>query len=703
MVPRLRTGARHVGELAGSAQLHANTVICLCDAQGVVQYITPNAQRVLGEACERAPELGLTLGALLQPEDPAEGARVTDRLLRTDCESNLIDLLTRAPSGGPRWLEIQSRNLLNEGAIAAFLLEIRDVTLRRVDDRLREMVRTAMQHLPDSVMLTDSAGIIRFVNPAFEQATGYSATEAIGQTPAMLKSGQHQPEVYQKLWRCISSGQIWEGELCNRRQNGELYYEHVMITPIHEERGSSTHFLSAARDVTALKRTAEVTAQDAYYDALTGLPVARLLRERAASLLALARRHGHSAALLHIDVDSLGSLNQTHGRSTGDEVLRRLAERFRQGLRDSDTIARLDGTDEFLVLLSEVTDEDAAAQVVRRLRERVSQPFDVRDTSITLTVTIGVALCPEDASSFDELAAIAAESLHRARANGQAAGFSSPELTQRTNERLSLEDDFKWAWERRQFVLHYQPVLALESITNENGGLATQGRTSGLEALARWPHLERGLVEAVQFIPMAERTGHVVKLDHWAIESASRQLATWSSVGWQGWIAVNLSMRSLHDPDLPAFLDTCLKQHHVDPARMVLDIAESAALFDADLTTKSLRQLQRVGVKIALDDIGLNSDSLACFWSFPIDLLKVHHRAVRDIGYDAKIERLIEAILVLAHRVGAQVIAQGVEEEAQLEWLRVAGCDHAQGYLIGRPQSVDSLETPDFKPSNVSS
>jgi PAS domain S-box-containing protein/diguanylate cyclase (GGDEF)-like protein len=694
VVPRRRVGARGgESQIAGPAHLHGATVTCLCDAQGVVLHITQNARHILGEACERAPELGLTLSTLLQPEDPSDGERATRELLRLDRESCALDLLTRAPSGGPRWLEIWSRNLLQEVTVSAFLLEIRDVTLRRVDDRLRELVRSAMQHLPESVMLTDTTGVIRYVNPAFERITGYAATEAIGQSPALLKSGQHRPEFYQKLWRMITSGQIWEGDLCNRRKSGELYFERVLITPVRDSQGIIIHFLSAARDVTESKQSAAQVEEDAYYDELTGLPVARLLRERAIPSLALARRHGHRAALLHIDVDGLRALQQSHGRNTADEVVRRLAERLRQGLRDSDTIARLDQTDTFVILLSEVTDEDAAARVVRRLRDQISQAFEIDAETIVLAGTIGVALCPEDGTSFDELATVAAHALQHARSNSQAAAFARPELTLRTNERIALEDDFRWAWERRQFVLHYQPVIALSRDTAAAPG---HEGICGFEAVARWPHLERGLVEAAQFNPLAERTGHIVKLDQWAIENALGQAAAWTGLGWPGYMAINLSERALHDPDLLAFLASRIQQHEIDPARLLLEIAEGAALRAAERSPRLLEQLRSLGVKIALDDVGFGSTSVLGFWSLPIDQLKLHQSLIREVTYEPRIEGVVSAIMTLARGAGIHVVALGVEETAQLEWLHAAGCDYVQSDLTGRPVPADELEAPDF-------
>lgn len=694
VVPRLRVGVRdsQAAPGGGPAQLHGGTVACLCDAQGTVLHITPNAREILGEACERAAEFGLSLGVLLQPEDPEDVDRVIQQFLRTDRRDSFsTDVLTRAPSGSPRWLDVWCRNLLHDVSVAAFLVEIRDVTLKRVDDKLRALLSAAMQHLPESVMVTDTAGLIRFVNPAFEQLTGYGASEAIGRTPAFLKSGRHRPEFYHKLWRTVSTGGTWHGELCNRRKTGELYFEQVMITPIRDGQGVVSHFLSAARDITEYKNAEAQIEDRAYYDPLTGLATARLLRERSQPILAFARRHGHAAALLRIDLNDLHSINENLGRGVADEVLCSVGQRLQQGLRESDSLARLDGTDEFIVLLGKVADEDATARVVRRLRESVGKPFHIQDHSITVEVTVGVALYPQDATTFEELYACADLARQRACSNGTRAEFFNGQLTELTNDRLSLEEDLGWAWERRQFVLHYQPIVAPQSHAIGAESL-TRGHVIGLEALTRWPHLERGMVEPAQFIPLAERTGRIIALDRWAIATALRHAANWSKQGWQGWVSLNLSARSLHDADLAAYLLTCLRQHNVEPGRMVLEITESSAMRDVELTARVLGQLRDAGVLIALDDFGIGHSSLGYLKHFPVDILKLDHRFVHDIGHDSKVEQLIEVIITVAHRMGARIVAEGVEAEDQLEWLRAAGCDYVQGYLIGRPQPGDGWQ-----------
>jgi EAL domain-containing protein (putative c-di-GMP-specific phosphodiesterase class I) len=307
-------------------------------------------------------------------------------------------------------------------------------------------------------------------------------------------------------------------------------------------------------------------------------------------------------------------------------------------------------------------------------------PFRIQEHTVNVSVSIGVALCPADASTYEELAECAERAVNRARATPGRVEFFKRELTGLTNERLALEDDLRWAWERRHFVLHYQPVLAL-----------SDRQVIGLEALPRWPHLERGLVDPALFLPLAERTGRIVAIDRWAIAAAIVQAASWTAHGWRGWVSVNLSTRSLVDSDLPRYIQTCLDQQKLAPACFAVEVTENAAMRDVEATARMLGQLRDAGVLIALDNFGAGQSGLAHLKYFPVDLLKLDASFIQDIGYNAKFEHVTEMIIGLAHQMGARVVADGVEENDQMAWLRHAGCDYAQGDLIGPCGPSDSV------------
>ncbi len=681
------------------ALFHASpSVLCLTDAAGHVRAITPNAARVLGDACDRAAELGITVKELLQAESVAALQDVLDDLSRTDAAATPIwTLKTRSPSGEARWLELTGRNLLFDPEVGALLFEIRDITRTHPENERHDLLGHALESSSDAVIVTNPQGFIEYVNSAFENVSGYQLAELRGRTPAVLKADRQSPEFFERMWTTLRKGEVFRGEIANRRKNGEVYYEDLMIEPVRDPQGTVTHFVSTGRDITHRKRSETNADAAAFYDPITGVSTFRLLRERSRQILALARRHGLTAALLQFDVKGLSGLGANQGPEVRDELLRKFADRLKQGLRESDVIARMDGGG-FLILLSDVAEEAATARVVRRLRESVSRPFQIREHSLNVGSTVGVALYPQDATTFDELLDYSSAALKRAETATGGYQFYKKETTELTDECLSLEDDLVWAWERKQFVLHYQPVVAVNSGRVIGAEALARGHVIGMEALARWPHLDRGEIQPAQFIPVAERTGRIVALDRWAIATAARQAAAWAEEGWHGWIAVNLSARSLHDADLPAYIRRCFETHDLAPGRIILEITESSAMRDTEMTARILSELREAGALIAIDDFGVGHSSLAYLKHFPVDILKLDHKFVHDIGNAGKQEALIETVITLAHKIGAQVVAEGVEAQSQLTWLKNAGCDFAQGYLVGRPKPADTAfaisETP---------
>jgi diguanylate cyclase (GGDEF)-like protein len=499
------------------------------------------------------------------------------------------------------------------------------------------------------------------------------------------------------MWQTLSGGSPFSAELVNRKRDGSTYYEDVTITPIHDARGVVTHYVSTGRDISARKEMELHLEDRAYFDVLTGVANQRLLKERSRQILALARRHGKTAALVHVDINRLRSLNQSHGREVGDAVLRSIADRLKQGLRESDTLARLPG-DEFLVLLSEVAEEESTARVVRRLKESLVRPYRIQDMTLTVEAHVGVALYPQDATTFDELQECAELAMERARVSNGPFEFYRRELSELTQQKLSLEDDLGWAWDHDQFVLHYQPILATASGKVVGAEALARGSMVGLEALARWPHLERGMMSPSYFIPLAERTGRIVALDRWAIATAVKQGNAWLTQGWTGWVSVNLSARSLHDADLPAYIQRTLQAHSLPPQHLVIEVTESAAMRDPAATAQVLRSLKDIGVVIAVDDFGIGHSSLAYLKHFPVDLLKLDSSFIEDIGHGSKDEQLLEIMIGLAHRIGACVVAEGVERQEQLDWLINAGCDYIQGYLVGRPAPPETIAHDKIRP-----
>lgn len=692
--PRLRARARQdmAGEMRAVQDL-GSTVFCFTDRKGIVASITPNARQVLGEACDRAADLGLTFADLVQPEDRQRLEDWTRRAWLPEPPPPLV-LPTRGPNPGRRWLELSTPGRMTLGGHESIMVELREVTDRAERQNHALLLAHALDSGTDAAYMTDLDGRIEYVNPAFEQMFGYRAAEVVGRPASLLSSGRHRGDFFARMWHVLGNDQAFTGELVNRRSDGALCTIDLTITPLRGDDTLPPRYLAVARDITSRKRIEREVEDLAYYDALTGLANHRLLRERARQILALARRHGSTAALLHVDMDRLRGVNAQHGRATGDDVLRTVAERLRQGLRESDTLARIGG-DEFLVLLSDV-DEHAIARVVRRLQESVTRPLALREQSLTLGCRIGVALYPQDASTFDDLVGAAEVALRRAEQARSAFEFFEHGLSAASHDRLTLEDDLHWAWEHDQFVLHYQPIIGTDGSVVGAEALA-RNDVVGVEALARWPHMERGLLQPADFIPMAERTGRILSLDRWAITTAVKQGVTWRQSGWRGWVSVNLSARSLQDPELPAYIERTLEAHGLAGHHFVVEITESAAMRDPAQTARVLEALRQLGVLIALDDFGVGHSSLAYLKLFPVDLLKLDRCFISGIGKDVREEQLIEIMISLAHRIGAKVVAEGVEQAEQMAWLHRAGCDYVQGYFIGRPAPPESVPRTAFE------
>ncbi|HSJ30186.1 MAG TPA: EAL domain-containing protein [Longimicrobiales bacterium] len=687
--PRLRTRARP----DMSAEMHAartlgSTVFCFLGRDGIVVSITPNAREVLGEACDRAADLALSFADLIQPDHRTAVDDWTARAWLSEPPPPCV-VPTRGPYAARRWLHLSTPGRVDLNGQAAVLVELREVTDQAEIHNHARLLARALDAGTDAAYITDLDGRLEYVNGAFESMFGYRSAEVLGRPVSLLSSGRHRPEFFSAMWQTLASGGSYTGELLNRRMDGALCTVDLTITRLEGDDTTPARYIAIARDITSRRRVEKEVEDLAYYDALTGLANHRLLRERARQILALVRRHGSSAALLHIDVADLRGVNAQHGRVVGDDLLRTVAERLKQGLRESDTLARMGG-DEFLVLLSDATDEQSIARVVHRLQQSISQTFTLRDRAIDVSCRIGVALYPQDASSFDDLVGAAEVALRRAEQADTSFEFFERSVSAASHDRILLEEDLHWAWEHDQFVLHYQPIIGTNGEIVGAEAL-TRNEVVGVEALARWPHMERGLLQPSQFIPIAERTGRILSLDRWAIATAARQAVKWLETGWGGWVSVNLSARSLQDAELPEYVERTLEAHGLEPSRLVIEVTESAAMRDPTRTAGVLEALHRLGVMIALDDFGVGHSSLAYLKLFPVDLLKLDRCFIQGVGSDPREEQLIEIMISLAHRIGAKVVAEGVEEQGQMDWLRRAGCDYVQGFLIGRPAPPEAM------------
>ncbi len=561
------------------------------------------------------------------------------------------------------------------------LLVGQDITERKKAESQMQKLSRALEQTADAVLITDCNGVIEYVNPAFEQVTGYAAAEAMGRQPNLLKSGRQGQGFYDNMWKTILAGEVFNDVLINRRKDGSLYYEEKTITPLKDVDGRITHFVATGKDITERMQTQERLAYMAQHDPLTELPNRTLLLDRLKQSLAGARWRQRRAAVLFVDLDRFKTINDTLGHEVGDRLLQQLAERFQRSVRDGDTVARFGG-DEFVILLDDVATEDDVAGVAKKVLQALAPPFQVDHQTLYVTASIGVSLFPNDGDDASTLLKNADIAMYRAKDMGRNTyQFYSADMSSRAFERLTLESNLRHALEHGELRLYYQPQVDV-----------TTGGIVGVEALLRWQHPEFGLVMPNDFIPLLEETGLIVPVGAWVLDTACAQLAAWHAQEWPRLrLAVNLSPRQFQTQDLAAAVKQALDRLDGDPGRLELEITEGMLVRHAPATVEMLEALHALGVRMAIDDFGTGYSSLSYLRRLPIDTLKIDRSFVRDIPGDADDSAITVAIIALAQSLKLEMIAEGVENVAQREFLRAHGCNVMQGYLFSRPQPAEDI------------
>lgn len=585
-----------------------------------------------------------------------------------------LDARMRTRTGEDRELLISIvRISLNDDA---YLLSTAvDVTDRRRAEAEMSKLSSALEQTADMVMITDRSGVVEYVNPAFEQITGYTRDTILGSTPRLLKSGKQGKGFYQALWGEILAGEVFSDVLVNRRYDGSLFYEQKSIAPLRDNDGHITHFISTGRDISERMQVEERLRFLAHHDTLTELPNRTLLLERLGRSLAAARAAGRLLCVLFLDLDRFKFVNDTLGHEAGDALLRQLGGRLMRTLRAHDSIARFGG-DEFVIVAENIDNVGEARQLVERLLAVFRQPFMIDDNSLNVAASVGIGLFPYDGEDAGTLLRHADAAMYRAKERGgNTYEFYAEEIGAHAEKRLLLENELRRALDRNEFVLHYQPQMD-----------ATTGRPCGFEALIRWQHPERGLVPPGDFIPILEETGMIVEVGDWVLQTALRQLADWHRRGWDGLtMAVNLSSRQFERSGLPEMLERALNEHGLDPGVLELEITEGTLMQDVASTTFTLQQLSRSGFGIALDDFGTGYSSLSYLSKFPFTTLKIDRAFVRDIPGDPDHTAITRAIVAMGQGLRLRLVAEGVETDEQRAFLNGLGCSLMQGYLYSRP------------------
>lgn len=439
--------------------------------------------------------------------------------------------------------------------------------------------------------------------------------------------------------------------------------------------------LVTLRDITPRKRFESEMQQFAYYDSLTEVANRRFFFEHGAQSLAIAKRHKQAAAVLYVDLDRFKLVNDTLGHEAGDALLKDVARSLDRSVRETDVVARMGG-DEFAVLLTDVRDTAAAGRAAGRIMAKLPVNAQHEGHVVAVGTSMGIAMYPDDGPDLEALLKCADLAMYRAKSDRSGMQFFRPELRGMMQQQMRLEADLRRAFEHHEFDLHYQPIHSLAT-----------GELVGAEALSRWRHLSRGIVQASDFIQLAEHAGLITSLDRWAVGAALRHREEMNGNGWHGWVAVNLSPQTVRDPGFAEFVRTALENADLAPGSLVLEIGEAAAMWDAAATADLLWELKSMGIAIALDDFGTGPSSLSQLKRFPVDILKLDHGFTSGIGTDSPDEQMVRGTIAIAHGIHAKVLAKGVEKDEQVEWLRDAGCEYVQGFLVGRPVPLAQLYT----------
>ena len=619
--------------------------------------------------------------ALIHPEDRGEFERLNQEI-RLSPKVFFWEgrFLIR---GETRWMRIESTpTRLDNGDIVCDGVQI-DITERRQAEEKLRLIAAVIASTRDSVVITDLEPRILAVNPAYTEITGYSEAEMIGQNPRLLQSGRHDRAFYQALWASLRKTGHWQGELWNRRKNGELYPQWVTLSTVRDHRGEPTHYVGVFTDISQIKHAEARLEHLAHYDPLTELPNRLLAQLRLAHALEQAQRRHCKVGVLFIDLDQFKTVNDSLGHLAGDQLLRAIAQRLSERLRQQDTLARLGG-DEFLIVLEGLQRPEEAATVAQTLIGLLTRPFTLlsSDQEIYLGASIGISLYPDDGLSVGELIQHADTTVYQAKAKGRNTyQFYTETLTRAAHERLDMESRLRRGLERGEFLLHYQPLVAVGD-----------GRIIGAEALVRWQPPGEALVPPLRFIPLAEETGLIVALGEWVLRAACVQAQIWREAGLPPLLlTVNLSAQQFQQPGLIEQLRALLADTGLPATSLELEITESALMQQGQDAVAMLMALKDLGVRLAIDDFGTGYSSLAYLKRFPLDKLKIDQSFVRDIPNDPGDMGITAAIIALARTLRLEALAEGVETAEQLAFLREQGCDTYQGYLFSRPVPAEEF------------
>jgi len=583
----------------------------------------------------------------------------------------------------PEWLSISSVKD-DQGELIHYVAMFSDITSRKNTLSKLRLHAQVFSNANEGIMITDNRLRILSVNRAFTAVTGYSEAEAIGQSPRMLQSGKQDPLFYVHMWERIHATGYWQGEIWNRRKNGDVYPEWLSISTLRDETGRITNYIGMFIDITERKQSEESLRYLAHFDKLTDLPNRTLLHKlvKKANAGTDADAPLQKMAVFFIDLDRFKTINDSLGHSIGDKLLQLVAQRFNMSVNKEDIIARFGG-DEFILVQRNPRSADDALAYANRLIANLKRPFSVDGHELYLNASIGISLSPEHGDSFETLVKHADLAMYEAKVQKIDCQLFNSGIRDTFQRKMTLENELRRAIDKDQLHIHYQPQVN-----------ASTGQTEGLEALLRWSHPTLGQVSPGEFIPIAEETGSIMDIGKWVFATVCAQLSQWQAAGLKvPVVAVNLSARQFMAPDLVPTIRSIVCHAPCSPEQLVLEITESSSMHDIESVLPILREFKSIGFRIAIDDFGKGYSALGYMKQFPIDILKIDKSFIRELTTDTKSAVLTKAIIDMAHGMELRVIAEGVETPEQLATLRTMNCDIVQGFLVDPALSPNVLES----------
>jgi len=648
------------------------------DREGRFVSANASAQEMTGRDLESLRALP-SFARVIDPADVDNCWNEFRRMLAGELRS--LEFAVISASGERREMTATGGPVVVDGETVGISGVAKDITARRQAEAQARIAANALDNMVEGAVITDPGWRIISVNGAFTRISGYPAEEVLGKTPPQVGSGGHNAALYRELARVLPTTGAWQGEIWHRRKNGERYPALVAISAVRDDAGRITHYVAIFNDMSSHRDTEARLEFLSYHDALTRLANRALLLERGREAVQRARRRRGTAGLLLLDLDQFKTVNDSLGHDAGDALLKQVADRLREAVRESDTVARVGG-DEFAVLLDELDDSQDAGAVAQKVIDVLSRPFEQDGGQLFTSASVGISCYPLDGRDVETLLKHADAALYRAKELGRNTyQFASPEINAAAAKTLAVAGELRRALEREELVLHFQPCVELAS-----------GRVIGAEALVRWQHPRRGLVRPGEFIPVAEQSGLIGQIGEWVLRAACSQARAWERAGHRPLrMAVNLSPRQFRDRELVDRVSRILAETGLDPTRLDLEITEGMLMEDPERTARMLAQLHALGPTVAIDDFGTGYSSLNYLKQFVVDYLKIDQSFVRGLPGDPEDLQITRAIIAVAQSLDIRLVAEGIETGEQAAILREAGCPEGQGFFYAPALPADSF------------